>query len=46
MSSLTFLRALGFGALMLATLSSARAEGTFDIPAGARFNPDKLAKIT
>jgi CubicO group peptidase (beta-lactamase class C family) len=23
----------------------ARAEGTFDIPAGAHFNPDKLAKI-
>src|SRR5205814_5271433 len=40
------LRALGFGALMLVTLSSARAEGTFDIPAGARFNQDKLAKIT
>ena len=46
MSSSTFLRALGFGALMLATLSSARAEGTFDIPAGAHFNQDKLAKIT
>src|SRR5437773_10708458 len=46
MSSLTCLRALGFGALMLATLSSARAEGTFDIPAGAHFNQDKLAKIT
>src|SRR5947199_8888296 len=46
MSSLTCLRALGFGALILATLSSARAEGTFDIPAGAHFNQDKLAKIT
>src|SRR5437899_4841741 len=46
MSSSTCLRALGFGALMLATLSSARAEGTFDIPAGAHFNKDKLAKIT
>jgi len=45
-SSSTCLRALGFGALMLATLSSARAEGTFDIPAGAHFNKDKLAKIT
>ena len=22
-----------------------RAEGTFDIPAGAQFNPEKLAKI-
>ena len=46
MSSSTCLRALGFGALMLAALSSARAEGTFDIPAGAHFNNDKLAKIT
>src|SRR5437762_10139104 len=46
MSSLTCLRALGFGALILATLSSARAEGTFDIPAGAHFNQDKLAKVT
>src|SRR5438128_5900258 len=46
MSSLTCLRALGFGALILATLSSARAEGTFDIPAGAHFNQHKLAKIT
>ena len=46
MNSSGTLRALGFGALMLATLSSARAEGTFDIPAGARFNQDKLAKIT
>ena len=46
MSSSISLRALGFGALLLATLSSARAEGTFDIPAGAHFNKDKLAKIT
>ena len=46
MSSSTCLRALGFGALMLATLSSARAEGTFDIPAGAHFSKEKLAKIT
>src|SRR6266496_6191986 len=46
MNSSGMLRALGFGALMLATLSSARAGGTFDIPAGARFNPYKLAKVT
>ena len=46
MSSSTCWRVLGFGALMLATLASARAEGTFDIPAGAHFNKDKLAKIT
>src|ERR1700754_2546780 len=46
MNSHLLLRALGFGALVLATLSSARAEGTFDIPAGAHFNKEKLAKIT
>ena len=34
------------GALLaLVAAPSARAEGTFDIPAGAHFNPDKLAKI-
>ncbi len=27
-------------------MSSARAEGTYDIPAGAHFNKDKLAKIS
>ena len=39
--------ALACGALfaLLAT-PPARAEGTFDIPAGARFNPDKLAKVS
>src|SRR5256884_1664950 len=46
MNSSGLLRALGFGALMLATLRSARAEGTFDIPAGAHFSKEKLAKIT
>lgn len=41
------LRALACGALMsLAALSSAQAEGTYEIPAGARFNPDKLAKVS
>jgi CubicO group peptidase (beta-lactamase class C family) len=36
-----------FGAslLAIAAVPSASAEGTFDIPAGAHFNPDKLAKI-
>src|ERR1700682_1852472 len=34
------------GALLAAVAApSARAEGTFDMPAGAHFNPDKLAKI-
>jgi CubicO group peptidase (beta-lactamase class C family) len=32
-------------ALALLAAPQARAEGTFDIPAGAHFNPDKLAKI-
>jgi CubicO group peptidase (beta-lactamase class C family) len=45
MNSRLLLRALACGALMLAA-APVRAEGTFDIPAGARFNQDKLAKIT
>jgi CubicO group peptidase (beta-lactamase class C family) len=39
------LRALACGALMLGVMPPARAEGTFEIPAGAHFNQDKLAKI-
>ncbi|WP_339548575.1 serine hydrolase domain-containing protein, partial [Pseudomonas sp. RA_35y_Pfl2_P32] len=40
------LRALACGALVLLGVASlSRAEGTYEIPAGARFNPDKLAKI-
>src|SRR5882757_10856272 len=46
MNSLNLLRALAGGALVLAATSFARAEGTFDIPPGAHFNPDKLAKVT
>jgi CubicO group peptidase (beta-lactamase class C family) len=48
MNSLKLLRVLATGALMLfvfAALPAAGAEGTFDIPAGARFNQDKLGKI-
>src|SRR5258707_330678 len=44
MNSLKTLCVLACGALILA--SPLRAEGTFDIPAGAHFNQDKLAKIT
>src|ERR1700712_3152186 len=44
MSSLRMFCVLACGALNLA--SPARAEGTFDMPAGARFNQDKFAKIT
>ena len=48
------LRALSFGALLtLSAISPAAAEdnpfaseGSFDIPAGAHFNPDKLARVT
>jgi CubicO group peptidase (beta-lactamase class C family) len=40
-----YLRALGTGVLFLATVSPALAEGTYEIPAGAHFNPDKLAKV-
>ena len=39
-------RAIVCGALMLVAAPQVRAEGTFDIPAGAHFNKDKLAKIT
>src|SRR5882757_5940587 len=45
MNSLKLLCVLTCGALMLAA-SPVRAEGTFDMPAGAHFNQDKLAKIT
>ena len=46
MNSRHVLRSLVSGALLtLAAAPPARAEGTFDIPAGAHFNPDKLAKI-
>jgi CubicO group peptidase (beta-lactamase class C family) len=46
MSSIRLLRALAAGTLVLAATPFARAEGTFDIPPGAHFNPDKLAKIS
>ncbi|WP_394565936.1 serine hydrolase domain-containing protein [Bradyrhizobium sp. 31Argb] len=45
MNSFKLLRVLATGALMLAAWPAAGAEGTFDIPAGAHFNQDKLAKI-
>src|SRR5258708_15607443 len=46
MNSRQMLRALAWGSLMLAAAPPVRAEGTFDIPAGAHFNQDKLAKVT
>src|SRR5882757_2010950 len=46
MNSGQLLCALACGALMLGVTPPARAEGTFDMPAGARFNETKLAKIT
>src|ERR1700710_1131995 len=45
MNSLKMLCVLACGALNLAA-SPGRAEGTFDMPAGAHFKQDKLAKIT
>jgi CubicO group peptidase (beta-lactamase class C family) len=40
------LRALGYGALLaFLTAPPVLAEGTFDIPAGAHFNNEKLAKV-
>ena len=41
------LRSLVCGALVsLGAISLARAEGTYEIPAGAHFNQDKLAKVS
>jgi CubicO group peptidase (beta-lactamase class C family) len=37
--------ALACGAMVLGAMPPAIAEGTFDIPAGAHFNQDKLAKV-
>ena len=45
MNSRIILRLLTAGALLLA-VAPARAEGTFDMPAGAKFTQEKLAKIT
>jgi CubicO group peptidase (beta-lactamase class C family) len=46
MTRLQGLRALVCGALMAAALVlPARAEGSYDIPAGAHFNPRKLDKV-
>jgi CubicO group peptidase (beta-lactamase class C family) len=45
MNSRQLLRTLACGALMLGAMPPARAEGTFDIPAGAQFNQDKLGKV-
>ena len=46
MNSRHALRALGCGALLaIAGAAPAGAEGTFDIPASASFNPEKLAKV-
>jgi CubicO group peptidase (beta-lactamase class C family) len=40
------LRALACGLLLTAaTALPARAEGTYEIPAGAHFNPDRLARV-
>src|SRR5882757_8257780 len=46
MNSRHLLRTIACGALMLGAAPTARAEGTFDIPAGAHFNQDKLAKVS
>ncbi len=46
MGSIHALRPLVWGALLtVAAAPSAIAEGTFDIPAGAHFNQEKLAKV-
>lgn len=46
MTQLCGLRPLLYGLLLAAAMASpTRAEGTYEIPAGAHFNPDKLAKV-
>ncbi len=46
MNSRYRLRSLACGALLtIAAGSIARAEGTFDLPAGAHFNPQKLERV-
>jgi CubicO group peptidase (beta-lactamase class C family) len=46
MNSRQLLSSAFCGALLaLLAVPEGRAEGTFDIPAGAHFNPDKLAKV-
>jgi CubicO group peptidase (beta-lactamase class C family) len=45
MNSRHVLQLLACGALLIAAAPSGRAEGTFDIPAGAHFNPQKLERV-
>jgi CubicO group peptidase (beta-lactamase class C family) len=45
MNSRSALGVLLGGALMVSVVPEARAEGTFDIPPGAHFNPQKLERI-
>ena len=46
MNSSHLLRSLVCGALLaVASASSISAEGSFDIPPGARFNPQKLERV-
>jgi CubicO group peptidase (beta-lactamase class C family) len=46
MNLCNLLRPLATGAVLVVTLSSALAEGTFNIPPGAHFNREKLEKIS
>src|SRR5215813_6605721 len=45
MRSFQGVRALAFVVFLVAAALPARAEGTFDIPAGAHFNQQKLARV-
>jgi CubicO group peptidase (beta-lactamase class C family) len=45
MNSRRYLRALVCAALLPLAATSARGEGTYEIPAGAHFNPERLAKV-
>jgi len=46
MNSRELLCALAGGAILLAATPSVRAEGTFDVPPGAHFDLEKLAKVS
>jgi CubicO group peptidase (beta-lactamase class C family) len=45
MTSRRALRSLVGAALLAGSIATVQADGTFDIPAGAHFNPQKLARI-
>ena len=45
MKPICVVRSLACGVFLVAAVMPARAQNTYDIPAGAHFNPQKLAKV-